>query len=129
MLNLLKFVLMLINFDDGIIHAKTQGTVDFNYLKSRIENVLSENNLPQKILILEEANGVLAEFSPQEIEELTVLMKKLASRFSSIHHAVIHDNPLNTAFTMLLSDLVSTTNYHLSPFSTVAAAKAWLKIK
>jgi hypothetical protein len=120
---------MLDNFTDGVLYATTQGTIDFNYMKSRIEAVYSEKDLPDKIKILEEAHGAIAEFSPEEIEELTVLMKKLASRFTSIHHAVIHDNPINTAFTMLLSDLVSTTNYHLLPFSTVAAAKTWLKIK
>ena len=120
---------MLNNLKDGIIYATTQGTIDFNYMKSKIEAVYSEKKLPDKIKILEEAHGAIAEFSPQEIEELTVLMKKLASRFTSIHHAVVHDNQINTAFTMLLSELVSETNYHLLPFSTVAAAKAWLRIK
>ena len=111
---------------EGIIYAKTARLVDFDYMKAKIEAVLNEPNLPNKLKILEEANGVVAEFTPSEIEELTVLMRKLALRFSSIHHAVIHDNPINTAFTMLLSDLVSSTNYYLSPFSTVKAAEAWL---
>lgn len=123
---MLKFLFMSFNFVDGIIYAKTLGIVDFNYMKSRIELVLNDVNLPSKIKILEVANGVLANFSSAEIEELTNLIRIMALRFESIHHAVVHDNPVNTAYAMLLADLASGTSYYLTPFSTVEAAKVWL---
>jgi hypothetical protein len=76
--------------------------------------------------ILEDAQEAIATFQTNEINMLAEKLDIALENYSSVRHAVVHKNHLNTAFAILISNKIKNNKYTLKVFSSVKAAKAWL---
>lgn len=83
-----------------------------------IDSFADDNPLPRELKILEDARYSKVTFSEKEIQLLIEQIKShlFKFKFKSILHAVIHLNPVNTAFAMLVGNRLSDGNYILKVF-------------
>lgn len=91
-----------------------------------VNYLLSNDCLPQKIRILEDARDSVITFSTTDIDRLTEKMQEVSKKHMSIQHAVIHNSPINTAFALLIADTKNNAKYQLQVFSTIESANSWL---
>lgn len=117
------------HYDDqeGVLSIKVSGIVSFEDMTGSL-NLLSENDmLSRNLKILEDAREARITFNEKQIPELITLIRKVEKKFQSIHHAVIHNDPVNTALALLMSRYLATGSYTLEVFSTESGARLWLK--
>lgn len=112
---------------EGILFIKVSGTVSFEDMTGSL-SILSENDkLSRNLLIIEDAREARISFTERQIPELISQIRQVEKKYHSIHHAVIHTDPINTALALLLSRQLTTRIYSLEVFSTETGARLWLK--
>ena len=98
------------NKSEGILLITVSGTFGINHMFKAIDSF---------------SNVTLTE------DELHLIIERLKShlfKFNSIRHAVIHLDPVNTAFASLVAERLSGGNYFLKVFSNEEYALHWLNI-
>ena len=104
------------------------GTFGINQMFKAIDSFADENSLPRKLRILEDARYSNVTLTEEELQLIIERLKSHLYKFNFIRHAVIHLDPVNTAFAMLVSDRLSSRNYVLKVFSTKEYALHWLHL-
>ena len=117
-----------VGFDpsDGVLYTRSADNTNLEDMLRGISSLKSNKTLPRKLKIVEDGRGVLVTFP---VKDLVVLAKQLVlalDEYTSIRHAVIHDNPKNTAFAVLIGQQVKHGKYSLQVFSTYEAAREWV---
>ena len=113
---------------DETLYITVSGTFGINHLFKAIDSFADDGSLPGKLKILEDARYSNVTFTEEEIQLLIERLKSHLFKFDSIRHAVIHLDPVNTAFAMLVGDRLSGGNYILKVFSDKDYAFHWLHL-
>ena len=113
---------------EEILLITVSGNFGINHMLKVIDSFAGDDSLPRKLKILEDARYSSVIFTEEEIQLIIERLKSHLFKFNSIRHAVIHLDPVNTAFAMLVGDRLSGENYILKVFSYEDYALHWLHI-
>jgi len=113
---------------ENILYTKVSGIVHLEDMFKSAEYLATDRSLPRILRIVEDAREAKVSFSENELHLLARKIEIAADNFISIRHAVIHSCPMNTAFSILISEMIKRENYYLKVFSTMEGAKDWVKI-
>ncbi len=117
------------NVDSQLLETKSPVVVSLQDMFDSIEFMANNHELPRNLKILEDACGTQVTFTAQELKLIGDKLMILTPRFDTIHHAVVHDSPINTVYGMMLSKNYLPKNYILEIFATREAGFNWLKFK
>ena len=113
--------------EEGVLSIKVSGIVSFEDMTGSL-NLLCENDmLSRNLKILEDAREARITFTEKQIPALIEMVRKVEKKYESIHHAVIHTDPINTALALLMNRHLGPGAYELEVFSTESGARLWLK--
>jgi len=104
------------------------GTFGIDHMFKAIDSFANDNSLPRNLKILEDARFSNVTFTEEEIQLIIERLKSHLFKFTSIRHAVIHLDPVNTAFAILVGDRLSGEKYILKVFSNEEHALHWLQL-
>ena len=116
------------NKSEQILYVECSGKIEIDDMFQYVKKLGNDDTLPRKLLILEDARKSDVQFTEKQIPELITKLEVILPKYKTISHAVIHSDPLNTAYAIILENKVEKENYRLNVFSTVQAAKKWLII-
>ena len=108
--------------------VKNSPTINLENMFSSSDFLMNEENLPEVLRVLEDATDSVVTFSVRDFEKLADRINKVSEKFRLVKHAVIHNSPKNTAFTLYFKDNYINNKYKLEVFSTFEAATNWLNI-
>ena len=109
------------------MYVHLEGVVTIDEMTRLSTAIVGEYELPGMLRILEFAHAELAKISLADLyQSVAAFMKKNCSKFEIVRHAVVTDNPLVTAYILLLGEELRDSNYSIRLFSTERAAKLWL---
>ncbi len=109
-----------------VVFARTPKIVGFEDMINGMEFIESNESLPRELRIIEDATGSEADFSIAELRKLIDKMQSVSAGYKFIKHAVIHDNPKNTAFAYIVQNQKRSSNYNLQVFATREGAINWI---
>ena len=110
------------------LYITLSGTFGIEHMFKEIDSLANDNSLPRNLKILEDASNLSVTFTEEEIQSIIERLKSHLFKFNSIQHAVVHLDPVNTAFAILVSERLSGDNYILKVFSDEEYALHWLSI-
>ncbi len=116
------------NKTEEILHITVSGTFGIEHMFKEIDSFANDNSLPRELKILEDARNLNVTFTEEEIQLLIERLKSHLFKFKSIRHALVHLDPVNTAFAMMVSERLSSDKYLLKVFSDEEYALHWLRI-
>ena len=116
------------NESEEILFITLSGNFAINHMFKAIDSFSNDNSLPRNLKILEDARYSNVSFSEEELQLIIERLKSHLNKFNSIRHAVIHLDPVNTAFAILVGERLSGGNYILKAFSSDEFALHWLRI-
>lgn len=108
--------------------VKTSQLINLENMFSSSDFLMNEENLPEVLRILEDATDSVVTFGVRDFEEIAERINKVSEKFRVVKHAVIHNSPKNTAFTLHFMNNYINNKYKLEVFSTLEAATKWLNI-
>ncbi|MBN2694739.1 hypothetical protein JXR93_08755 [bacterium] len=109
-----------------LLIVKQHSTVSLDDMLKGVDFLENSTDLPKELRIIEDARDIELSFNVDDLDILIDKIKKVAIKYSLIKHSVIHNSPINTAYTMILSSKTLSNNYNLQVFSTIDAALKWL---
>ena len=110
------------------LYITVSGTFGIEHMFKEIDTFANDNSLPRNLKILEDASNLSVTFTEDEIQLIIERLKSHLFKFNSIRHAVVHLDPVNTAFAMMVSERLSGDKYLLKVFSSEEYALHWLRI-
>lgn len=116
------------NKSEQILYVECSEKIEIEDMFQYVKKLGNDDTLPRKLLILEDARKSDVQFTEEQLPELITKLEVILPKYKTINHAVIHSDPLNTAYAIILNNKVEKNNYRLKVFSTVQAAKKWLII-
>jgi len=116
------------NKSEEILFMTLSGNFAINHMFKAIDSFSNDNSLPRNLKILEDARYSNVAFSEEELQLIIERLKSHLYKFNSIRHAVVHLDPVNTAFAILMGERLSGGNYLLKAFSTDEIALHWLRM-
>ena len=114
------------NESEGILYVEVNGKIGLQEMLASSKNLKQLSQLAKNLKILEDARNVIIDFQVSDIPQLVHNFEKNIDVFDSVRHAVIHSDPLGTAYTMLVTHFNKMKKYSIMAFSTEEAAKNWL---
>ena len=114
--------------EEKILYVTFDGIIDIQDMFSGLKYLEEDPRLPDNLKILENAEKAHVTFNENDIPGLIENLERTIIKFTSVRHAVVHTNPVNTAYAMLGEQLVRKSKYTLKVFSNTEAAKAWLNV-
>lgn len=115
------------NEKEGVLYVKISGEVGLQDMFQAMGFLLQGTNLPKDLKILEDASHATVLFSLNDLDIIAEKMQLSLKSFHSVKHAVIHSAPINSAFTIIITNKINVEGYVLKEFSTEKSAKAWLR--
>jgi len=115
------------NKEEGILYVTTKGNVKINDMFNGIDLLANMTDLPEVLRIFDNAATSIAAFNVSDIELMVIKIRERLGKFKSIRHAVVHTDPLSTAYAVIARKKIEMFNYHLEVFSSEQAAIKWLK--
>lgn len=113
---------------EKVLHITVSGTFGIDHMFKVIDSFANDSSLPRELKILEDARNLNVTFTEEEIQLLIERLKSHLFKFNSIRHALVHLDPVNTAFATLVSERLSGDKYLLKVFSNEEYALHWLHI-
>jgi hypothetical protein len=104
-----------------------KGESDLQDLLNAMEYFATNTKLPRNLKILENATEAKILITVGDLELIADKLMVHLRNFDSIRHAVIHKEPMGSAFVIIITKMINHSGYVLNEFSTVNAAKNWLK--
>ncbi len=111
---------------NGILFVNDDENVSLNSMLNALQFLEETDYLPNNLKILESAISSTITFSETDLPVLVEYAKNKLNRFNSVRHAVVHSNPTNTAFAIIVSEELAEIDYKLMVFSSEADALLWL---
>ncbi len=115
------------NHDDGIFYTAHQGGINYDEMLGNMQAIGSLVRYTKNLKILEDGRGSAPVFTPEELKKLIAQIELHTDIFESVKHAVVHSDPTATAYAHMVGHMNSCRKYSIRVFSTVEAAKFWLK--
>ncbi len=118
-----------INYDNKIkvLFVECSGIIEIEDMLEYVNNFGNDNTLPRDLLIFENASKADVKFTANDLPLLLEKLFTVLPNYKTIKHAVIHSDPVNTAFAMIINKETTNNNYKIKVFSTEKAAMDWLK--
>jgi hypothetical protein len=114
--------------DFQILFVGTDKKITLEDMFSQLEELKNNEDLPRDLKILEDSRLSSVDFNENDLPKLAKSLTEVLGKYKSFRHAVLLDNPIQTAYAIMMSNLVKNPKYNLKVFSTVEAAKEWLTI-
>ena len=114
------------NSSNQVLFITDSDTVNLNNMLNAIQFLSETDYLPENLKILESASLSTITFNENDLPVILEFAKNKLSRFSSVRHAVVHSEPINTAFAIIMSEKLSELDYVLMVFSKEKDALQWL---
>jgi hypothetical protein len=112
---------------EEILYVHIDGETSIDELTGTARAILSNPELPRNLRVMELANAEIERIHLPEIKELIQgYMDVILSKFASIRHAVVTNNPTVVAYVTLAKRNLSSGFFSMEVFSTEEAAKKWL---
>ena len=115
------------NEEEHILYVTITGEVQLQDMLDALGFIISSPELPRNLKILENATNAKIVFKVEELELIVEKLNECLLDFDSIQHAVIHSQPIGSAFVIIITKMIHHSGYVLKDFSTETAAKSWLK--
>lgn len=116
------------NSEEDIIYLERSGDISLQDVLSCINSINQNFQSLQKLHIIDDLRHSVSTFKKEEYPVMINELKKRVNRYNQVKHAVIVNNPSDTALTILFAmKSKSIENYSFKIFSTIEAAKYWLK--
>ncbi|QQS52285.1 MAG: hypothetical protein IPM71_06000 [Bacteroidota bacterium] len=109
-----------------ILEVEYSGEVDLNQLIEYGEKIKNDGSLPRNLLILTDATKANYRFEISDTSIILDTLKEQLSSYTSVRTAVIHQRPMETAFSMALEVDQEIPGYQHMVFATRTAALNWL---
>jgi hypothetical protein len=106
--------------------ARTNTIISLENMLSSMDYLINEITLPRRLRILEDATDTVVSFGIRDFETLAEKLTEVLEKYEVVRHAVIHNSPKNTAFTLHFKSYYLRKRYGLEVFSTLEAAISWL---
>ena len=113
--------------EKGVLYALVTGRIEAEEMMQRTEMLGQRTDLPRDLKILEDAREAVAVFGVSDVKPMLRNIEKHLGNFDSVRHAVVHSNPMNTAFALIADQFRKDKKYRIRVFSTVEAAEKWLE--
>ena len=111
-----------------ILYVTSIGKIQAAGMMKGVEFLKKAQGLPENLKILEDATEAKVVYSHEELEQVMRSLEKAIDKFKAIWHAVVLNDPTNTAFAILAGLMLTNQNYSLKVFSTRSAAEHWLSM-
>ena len=115
--------------EDGILRVTREGEITIPVLVDYIQDVDRKCKHLEKVFILDRIGN--SQTLIKNIDQLDVLIQEIAKRISGyklIKHALLVDQPLETAIVYLFQQVANAIDiYRVEIFSTEQAARVWLR--
>jgi hypothetical protein len=110
------------------LYVLSEDIVTLNDMLRGLDFLYNDKTLPRRLRIVEDARNSTVDFAYEAILILSKRMHEVAKKYTSIRHAVIHNDPKNVALALLIEKKKEDENYFLGVFSTSKGAFNWLNI-
>jgi hypothetical protein len=117
----------LFNVEEDILYVTVSGTVELEDMFSAMDVLTTNPRLPRNLKILENATKAKILFNVKDLGVIAEKVIQNISGFDSIRHAVIHSEPIGSAFVIIVNKMIDHSGYKLKEFSHEKNAKDWLK--
>lgn len=114
------------NSEEGFLEVIYDGIIYPEDIISVSTYISESKTLPGDLRILTDARKATYDFSLETAEKLIELLEKSIRRYDRIMDAFIHENPRETAYSMLLEMENRYDNYSHKVFTNREAAVFWL---
>jgi len=115
------------SFEKEIYRIKSSGMVFYEDMIKGIDKAFVLCQTRPSVRILDDSRGSVPRFSIIEIKRIVSYMKENLPSGCRIRHAVIHSDPMATAYTLMVMRMMAATSYQVEVFSTEESAITWLK--
>lgn len=109
-----------------ILEVEYSGEVDLKQLIEYGEKIKNDGSLPRNLLILTDATKANYLFKISETSIMLDTLKEQLKPYTSVRTAVIHQKPMETAFSMTVDAEQEIPGYQHMVFTTRTAALNWL---
>jgi hypothetical protein len=116
------------NPNDGILYTRSAEISSLEAMLQGLNAIASNKILPRNLRILEDGTGARVNFPATDIPVLVSGLEQVLVEYQSIRHAVVHNDPKNTAYAILVDHLMKNEKYDLKVFSTFEAARKWVML-
>jgi len=115
------------NQEEGILETIFEGEITVKDILDYIAISDFDKENPGVLKILSDGRNAHFNVSPAELNKIVEAAGKITSFHLYILDAMVVENPLDTAMTMLYENISPVTKYKVKVFSTIQSAREWLK--
>lgn len=117
------------NKEENIVYVDRRNGVSLDEIIRYVENIDFSYQDLQNLYIIEDIRHSVSKFELDDYSIICNEIKKRASKYDEVRHAVIVDNPSNTVLSILFESFSEPIeNYFYKTFSTIDLAKNWLML-
>ena len=110
------------------LYVLSKDNVTLDDMLSGLDFLYNDKTLPRNLRIIEDARNSKVDFAYEAVLILSKRMHEVAKKYTSIKHAVIHNDPKNVALALLMEKKKKDENYSLRVFATSKGAYTWLNL-
>ncbi len=114
------------NQQTGILVSKFEGHINLKEVLDYIISTKNNKTYPRHLKIITDASQAIFNFSFTDLQHIVVENEKSLEQYDSITDAIIVNDPINTALSILYQELEKNMKYEFSIFSTKKASLEWL---
>lgn len=114
------------NKEIDILEVHYEEIITLTEINEFVSKISMDKKLPRNLKILTDATKAKYNIQSHEIDELKQTLRKQLNSYEYIKAAFIHNNPKETALSILLQKSLQNINYYHKVFSTYSAAIKWL---
>ncbi len=116
-------------FDDSndILRVTYNGEITMTEFDEFGTFLMKNAQLPRTLNIIVDARNAVYNFSDEEFSEIIPKMQKHVKPYLQVNMAMVHEKPIETAYSMLMGKKSTITNFRQAVFATEDVALEWLK--
>ena len=112
--------------DVNIFCIKFFGDITFEEIENFLSKFKTLSNLPQNLILLYDFSEANLSIKPDDVKVISTLADEATINYKSVKTAFLVDKPLETAFSVLFSQIKNNKKKARKVFITESAAVHWL---
>ena len=112
--------------DVNIFCIKFFGDITFEEIENFLSKFKTLSNLPQNLILLYDFSEANLSIKPDDVKVISTLADEATINYKSVKTAFLVDKPLETAFSVLFSQIKNNKKKARKVFITESAAVQWL---
>jgi len=112
-----------------ILYVTFSGVVGFDDLELYMHKIRGLREDYQFLDVIHDMREIEYKLQPEKIGDLLKTAKDVASKFSFLRVASVHQNAHSTAISTIIRERLEIKNVEYKVYSTIEAAFDWLKVK